>query len=250
MAEKLKREFIELLETDKEFRYTVAGYLGLSEVLRRMDRMEERMLALEERMLKLEERMLRVEENQERLWEAVKRLEENQERLWEAVKRLEENQRKFWEAVKGLEEGQNRLWRYVKSGFKELREMLGVTFEATARASIDVLLDEMGYPEASVSVKHFAVDGEVVEVDALCEDPLVVGEITDYIKFRDEAESEVEKLRSRISLVERRYGRRVMLAVLVVATASEEVSSHLREVAGRNGIFVVLGGEIREKLEA
>ncbi|MFZ8857399.1 MAG: hypothetical protein ACO2O1_04060 [Candidatus Caldarchaeales archaeon] len=250
MAEKLKREFIELLEKDKEFRYTAAGYLGLPEVLRRMDRMEERMLALEERMLKLEERMLRVEENQERLWEAVKRLEENQERLWEAVKRLEENQRKFWEAVKGLEEGQNRLWRYVKSGFKELREMLGVTFEATARASIDVLLDEMGYPEASVSVKHFAVDGEVVEVDALCEDPLVVGEITDYIKFRDEAESEVEKLRSRISLVERRYGRRVMLAVLVVATASEEVSSHLREVAGRNGILVVLCREIGEKLEA
>jgi len=236
MAEKLKREFIELLETDKEFRYTVAGYLGLSEVLRRMDRMEERMLALEERMLKLEERMLRVEENQER--------------LWEAVKRLEENQRKLWEAVKGLEEGQNRLWRYVKSGFKELREMLGVTFEATARAFIDVLLDEMGYPEASVSVKHFAVDGEVVEVDAFCEDPLVVGEITDYIRSRDEAESEVEKLRDRVSLVERRYGRRVMLAVLVVATASEEVSSYLREVAGRNGILVVLGREIREKLEA
>ena len=222
MAEKLKREFIELLETDKEFRYTVAGYLGLSEVLRRMDRMEERMLALEERMLKLEERMLRVEENQERLWEAVKR----------------------------LEEGQNRLWRYVKSGFRELREMLGVTFEATARAFIDVLLDEMGYPEASVSVKHFAVDGEVVEVDAFCEDPLVVGEITNYIKSRNEAESEVEKLRSRVSLVEGRYGRRVMLAVLVVATASEEVSSYLREVAGRNGILVVLGREIREKLEA
>jgi hypothetical protein len=108
----------------------------------------------------------------------------------------------------------------------------------------------MGYPEASVSVKHFAVDGEVVEVDAFCEDPLVVGEITDHIKSRDEAESEVEKLRDRVSLVERRYGRRVMLAVLVMATASEEVSSHLREVAGRNGILVVLGREIGEKLEA
>ena len=208
MAEKLKREFIELLEKDKEFRYTAAGYLGLPEVLRRMDRMEERMLASEERMSKIE-----------------KSLEEFEKRL-------------------------EKLRKYVDSGFRGLREMLGVTFEATARASIDVLLDEMGYPEASVSVKHFAVDGEVVEVDALCEDPLVVGEITDYIKFRDEAESEVEKLRSRISLVERRYGRRVMLAVLVVATASEEVSSHLREVAGRNGILVVLGREIREKLEA
>ena len=143
-----------------------------------------------------------------------------------------------------------KLWKYVDSGFRGLREMLGVTFEATARAFIDVLLDEMGYPEASVSVKHFAVDGEVVEVDAFCEDPLVVGEITNYIKSRDEAESEVEKLRDRVSLVEGRYGRRVMLAVLVVATASEEVSSHLREVAGRNGILVVLGREIREKLEA
>jgi len=30
MAEKLKREFIDLLEWDVEFRYTVAGYLGLS----------------------------------------------------------------------------------------------------------------------------------------------------------------------------------------------------------------------------
>ncbi len=229
MAEKLKREFIELLEADKEFRYTVAGYLGLSEILRRMDRMEERMLTLEERMLKLEE-------NQERLWEAVKRLGENQERLWEAVKRLEE--------------GQNRLWRYVKSGFGELREMLGVTFEATARAFIAVLLDEMGYPEARVGVKHFAVNGEVVEVDAFCEDPLVVGEITGHIGSREEAGSEVEKLKGRISLLERRYGRRVMLAVLVVATASEEVGSYLKEVAGRNGILVVLGREIRERLEA
>ncbi len=129
----------------------MAGYLGLSEVLRRMDRMEER--------------MLKVEENQERLWETVKR----------------------------LEEGQNRLWKHVKSGFGELREMLGVTFEATARAFIAVLLDEMGYPEARVGVKHFAVDGEVVEVDAFCEDPLVVGEITGQARSRDEAE-EVSKL--------------------------------------------------------
>ena len=216
MAEKLKREFIELLETDKEFRYTVERYLDLSEVLRMM---EERILALEERMSKIEERMLKLEENQRR-------------------------------SLKDFEKRLEKLWKYVNSGFRGLKEMLGVTFEATARAFIDVLLDEMGYPEASVSVKHFAVDGEVVEVDAFCEDPLVVGEITDYIKSRDEAELEVEKLRSRISLVEGRYGRRVMLAVLVVATASEEVSSYLREVAGRNGILVVLGREIREKLEA
>jgi hypothetical protein len=222
MVEKLKRKFIELLETDKEFRYTVERYVDLSEVLRRMDRMEERMLALEERMSKIEERMLKLEENQRRSLEYLKDFE----------KRLEKQ------------------WKYVDSGFKGLREMAGMTLEETVRKLIASLLKVMGYSEASVSVMRFKVDGKEVEVDAFCENPLVVGEITNYIRSRDEAESEVEKLRSRISLVERRYGRRVMLAVLVVATASEEVSSYLREVAGRNGILVVLGREIREKLEA
>jgi hypothetical protein len=216
MAEKLKHKFIKRLETDKEFRYTVERYLDLLEVLRMM---EERILAHEEWMSKIEERMLKLEENQRR-------------------------------SLKDFEKRLEKQWKYVYSGFKGLKEMLSVNFEAMAKAFIDVLLDEMGYPEASVSVKHFAVDGEAVEVDAFCEDPLVVGEITNYIRSRDEAESEVEKLRDRVSLVERRYGRRVMLAVLEVATASEEVGSYLREVAGRNGILVVLGREIRKKLEA
>lgn len=34
---KLRDEFIALLEKDKEFRYTVLGYLGLDEIIRRMD---------------------------------------------------------------------------------------------------------------------------------------------------------------------------------------------------------------------
>lgn len=41
MVGKLKKEFLELLEKDLEFRYTVAGYLGLSEILKRLDRLEE-----------------------------------------------------------------------------------------------------------------------------------------------------------------------------------------------------------------
>jgi|GEM_PF-3344805 len=41
MTIRLKRQFIKLLAGDKEFRYTVAGYLGLGEVLKRLDRIEE-----------------------------------------------------------------------------------------------------------------------------------------------------------------------------------------------------------------
>ncbi len=67
MSEKLKREFIELLEKDKDFRYTVAGYLGLSEILKRLDR--------------LEEGQNRLWEGQAKLWEEVRGLRVNYERM-------------------------------------------------------------------------------------------------------------------------------------------------------------------------
>jgi hypothetical protein len=40
--EDLKREFLELLDRDLEFRYAVAGYLGLSEILKRLDAISRR----------------------------------------------------------------------------------------------------------------------------------------------------------------------------------------------------------------
>jgi len=67
MSEKLKNEFIELLEKDREFRYTVAGYLGLSEILKRLDR--------------LEEGQNRLWEGQAKLWEEVKLLRVNYDRM-------------------------------------------------------------------------------------------------------------------------------------------------------------------------
>ena len=64
---KLKEEILDLLERDKEFRYAVAGYLGISEVLKRLDGLEENML---------------------RLWEEVRALRKGQEKLWREVKRI------------------------------------------------------------------------------------------------------------------------------------------------------------------
>ena len=41
MSTTLKKNFLKLLEKDIEFRYAVAGYLGLSEILKRFDKLEE-----------------------------------------------------------------------------------------------------------------------------------------------------------------------------------------------------------------
>ena len=65
----------------------MAGYLGLSEILKRLDRLEEGQKGLLE--------------GQNRLWEEVRALREGQEKLWE-------NQNKLWE-VRDLRVTQNRL---------------------------------------------------------------------------------------------------------------------------------------------
>ena len=54
----LKDEFLALLERDKEFRYAVAGFLGLEEILKRLDRHEEQLVKLREDMNKLREDMV------------------------------------------------------------------------------------------------------------------------------------------------------------------------------------------------
>ena len=46
--QELKRRFLRLLDEDVEFRYTVAGYLGLSEILKRLDRIEAEQLRMRE----------------------------------------------------------------------------------------------------------------------------------------------------------------------------------------------------------
>ena len=51
----LKKEFLDLLKSDEEFRYAVAGLIGLEEVLRRLDRHESELVKLREDMNKLRE---------------------------------------------------------------------------------------------------------------------------------------------------------------------------------------------------
>jgi predicted nuclease with TOPRIM domain len=241
LAEKLKREFIELLEKDVEFRYTVAGYLGLSEILKRLDRHESHILEI----LK---RLDRLEENQEKLWEEVRALREEQRKLWEGQNKLWEGQNKLWEGQSKLWEEYRRLRDYVKAGFRELGRVLGITFEAHAASFLEVLLEELGYPDARVEKKYLVSDGEVVEIDMFCERPLVVGEVTTHVATKDGARAEIEKLLSRVRLVEERYGRRVMLAVLVVSTATPEAHEELRRLATEHGIRLVFGREIEERL--
>jgi len=258
----LKKEFLRLLEMDEEFRYAVAGYLGYSEILNELKALREEQRRIWESIEKLWKEVRALREEQNKLWEEIKNLRENQEKLWEEVKNireeakslreevrtlkegqetLREGQEKLWEEVRTLKDGQERLWKYVKAGFAELRATLGATFEDYARAFLEVMLEEMGYSGARVTRGYLLRDREVVEVDMLCENPLVVGEATSRIQSIEEAEREAEKLTERVRLAEEKYGRKPVLAVLAVGSAPPEVLNRLRLLAEKNGFKLVVG---------
>jgi uncharacterized protein YoxC len=256
MAVRLRRQFLKLLDEDKEFRYTVAGYLGLGEILKRLDSIEENIRKIWEEIRGLREGQEKLWEAQNRLWEEVKALREGQEKLWDGQNKLWEGQNRLWEEVKALREGQEKLWashrrleNYMRSAFGELRTALGVTYEMHAAAYLTMMLYEMGYEKAEVVSKSFVEDGEIVEVDLFNEEPLVVGEVTLAVKDVGDAEREVEKVMRRVGLVERVFGRRVFMAILSVANLYPEAADTLKSLAARNGIRLILGREIKEALQ-
>jgi len=58
-ARELKSRILKLLREDEEFRYAVAGLLGLEEILKRLDRHEAELVRLREDMNRLREDMIR-----------------------------------------------------------------------------------------------------------------------------------------------------------------------------------------------
>jgi hypothetical protein len=69
----LKSRILKLLREDEEFRYAVAGLLGLEEILKRLDRHEAELVRLREDMNKLREDMNRLREDMIRGFELVER---------------------------------------------------------------------------------------------------------------------------------------------------------------------------------
>jgi len=232
--ETLKREILELLDKDVEFRYAVAGYLGLSEIMKKLDT--------------LVEEQIKLREEQTKIWKEITKLWEGQNKLWEEVKNLREGQNKLWEEVKLLRANYERMRKYMLSGFRELSTSIGVAFEDHAAAFLDVLLEEMGYPDARVGRKVLAYEGEAVEINLFCEKPLLVGEATVSVKSAEEAEREIRKLLERVKIIEEKYGRKPEIIILSVARATEEAMKTLKNLTEKHGVKLILGKEIEETL--
>jgi|YelNatPaOPRAMG01_1025707.scaffolds.fasta_scaffold74373_2 cell division protein FtsB len=174
MSVDLKKEFLNLLERDVEFRYMVAGYLGFSEIIKKIDGIYVELKNLREEQNKLWREIKELREEQRKLWENQNKLWENQNRMWEEIKalregqnRLWENQNKLWEEVKSLREGQNKIWEEIRNlkeeqnklweEVKALREGQNKLWESQNRLWEEVRALRLGQERLWIEVRSIKV---------------------------------------------------------------------------------------------
>ena len=117
MSLDLKEKILDLLERDREFRYAVAGLIGLDEILKRLDehdrKFNEILTVLKEHTAILKEHTTRLDEHDRKFNEILATLKEHTAILKEYAARLNEHDRKFNEILAKLSEHDRKFNKIV-----------------------------------------------------------------------------------------------------------------------------------------
>jgi len=127
----LKKTILELLKEDLDFRYAVAGLIGIEEILRRLDNVESAIKALQEQVAKHSEEIKKLQEQVLRHSEEIRSLQEQVKSLQEQVKSLQEQVKVLQEQVKSLQEQVKILQEQVLRHSEEIRKLQEQVFRHT-----------------------------------------------------------------------------------------------------------------------
>ena len=238
MFAELKSRILKLLREDREFRYAVAGLIGLEEILKRLDALTVEQTKIWDELKALREDMVK---GFKRYDEEISKLREDFNKMLKEQVKLREEQTKIWREVRGLQEGHRRLEKRLTSlesamisGFRDISKFAGMTFEEFVRRFLTTRLREAGEIPSDAELKKATIDGE--EVNLFLEEPLIIGEVTAYAETVDD----VRRLLRKAELARARYGREPK-KLLVVLTAPSNVAAELRKVAGESGVELIVG---------
>jgi len=185
--ELLKKQFLELLEKDLEFRYTVAGYLGLSEILRRLDKIAEEQVKLREEQTRLMEEQTRLTGEQIELRKEQTRLREDFNKILLRIERMEERMERIEDRTERIEGRLGRVERTLQK--------LTIDVEDEAKSILKVKLRELGI---TLELTSLILPGLEINIYGASDDTCVIGEATVRAgpKLVDELLGKIEKLKT------------------------------------------------------
>ncbi|MEM0374900.1 MAG: DUF3782 domain-containing protein [Nitrososphaerota archaeon] len=210
--ERLKSRILKLLREDEEFRYAVAGLIGLDEILKRLDRHESHIIEILKRLDRHEQEIARLREDMNRLREDMIRGFERHDKeiakLREDMNRLREDMMKGFEAVN----------RHISA----LGARWGLMSEEAFREGLKGILEK----ELGLKVERwtaFDEGGEVfgfpspVEVDVAVKDgKTLLIEVSSQVR-----PSDVVTLYRKAKLYERKTGKRPNRLIFVTPFATD-----------------------------
>ena len=232
--DRLKSRILRMLKEDEEFRYAVAGLIGLEEILKRLDRHEEEIARLREDMMKMfekhEERFARIEEEIGRIWQEIAKLREDMMKGFERHDREIERLRE--DMIKGFERHDMEIARLredMMKGFDAMNRRIsalgarwGLESEEAFREGLRGILEK----ELGLKVERWTAFDETgsvfghpsqVEVDvAVSNGKVMLIEVSSHVKQAD-----VAALVKKAELYERITGRRPDRLIIVTPFVEE-----------------------------
>ena len=185
------------------------------------------------------------------LREMSQRFEAHDKKFDEIVKRLEEHDKKFITLEEQMNKGfenTERYFRYLASTLEDIKRSIGISLEYYTSHFIEVLLKEKGFKDFTVNahVNLFnPVNKAFKEIDILCIEPLVVGEVTTVLNSVKKAEEELNKLLDNAKFAEELFGKSSFMKLLAVENAPQEVFDYLKSKSKELGITLITGKEIK-----
>ncbi len=202
MSTKLKTQLLKLLREDEEFRYTVAGLIGLEDLRSSMKSLTDAI---------------------DRLAEAQKLTEDRLNRLVERIDRLAEAQKLTEEHVKQLEVAVSSLAKEVG----RLSNVVGFGLEDVAKVVVPGWLYRHERIEVELERKFVYVDDELIEVNLYgdgrrdSEAVIVVGECKSRI-YEGEVREFAEKLEKLVKAFQGKRMYTFMFGFLIHPSAERE----------------------------
>jgi len=127
----LKSKVLELLRTDEEFRYAVAGLLGLEEVLKAIRGLQEQVRNLQEQTAYNREAIRALQEQVVENTKAIRALQEQVAENTKAIRDLQEQVRDLQKQVRDLQEQVRALQEQVAENTKAIRDLQEQVVENT-----------------------------------------------------------------------------------------------------------------------